>query len=78
MKRRAPVKPSSTSDPTTKLSHLKKMLPKIKRAVANDVSNDRGAPVAQVEGQEDFHKVYRPRGGGYGAGNGDIDVEVND
>ncbi len=66
MKKKAPVKPSAASDKTAKLSHLKKMPAKAKRGVTHDVASDHGAPVAQMEGREDFHEVYRPHGEGYG------------
>jgi hypothetical protein len=66
MKRRAPVKSTASTDKTVRLSHLNKMTPKAKGGVASDVSSDQGAPVAQVEGQRDFHQVYRPHGSGYG------------
>lgn len=79
MKKRAQLSGTASSDTSTKLSHLNKMAGKAKKGVASDVSNDQGHPVAQVEGQEDFHQVYRPRGKGYGAGrSGDTDVEVSD
>lgn len=79
MKRKAPLSGTAASDLTTKMSHLSKMTGKAKKGVAADVTCDYGHPVAQIEGQEDFHKVYRPRGKGYGAGrDGDTDVEVRD
>ncbi len=66
MARRAPIKDTAKSDKTARLGHLVKMSPKVKRAVQADVNKDRDEPVAEVEGQPDFQKVYRRRGEGYG------------